>query len=262
MYNGVIGINSKDEKMADYIINHAYPQDVIPISCVLSGSRAYGMNLYSSDRNYLGIHLMDTWECLEHPNFRNIPLVIRKQNEEFSLNSFEMWKFIDLLLKGAFPVYEILYMPVIHHQLQADDLIILCRQALTNKIGKSAKNIVSHSWQSNKRSRKSTVITYYRLLQAIFYLLEEEFQWKTEELWEYAGNLIPEGNDILKVYMNSKTRKDSLSDKELEKATKEINNLINDVERATLSTRLPDKCPKEVLDEILLRVKRTRSSMI
>lgn len=277
MKEGIVQLNQQDEEIAEYLINDGYPADVFPISCVLTGSRAYGCHVESSDRDYVGVHLMDTWECLEHPNFRKTPLVIRKQftkdleemkpgtkGGDISLDSFEMWKFIDLLLKGSFVTYEILYMPVIHHDPGSDGLIELCRNGLTNRIGKAAKGNALHDWRKDRKNRKKCVMAYLRLLQAIFYLKEEEFEWKAEALWSYAkpSGLVEAGSEVLSTYMDPQLRKSELTEKELEFVPAEIGGLIDEVDLAMVTTKLPDQCPRRILDEILQRVKRTRSVMI
>lgn len=277
MNEGIVQGNKRDEEIAEFLINDGYPADVFPVSCILTGSRAFGINLETSDRDYVGIHLMDTWECLEHPNFRKTPLVIRKQfNSEMeemkpgtkggdiSLDSFEFWKFIDLLLKGSFVTYEILYMPVIHHDPSSNSLIELCRAGLTNRIGKAAKGNALHDWGKDKRNRKKAVLSYLRLLQALFYLKEEEFEWKAEPLWDYArpAGLVDHATDVLHRYMDPELRRAPLTDEELNFVPGEIGRLIDEVDLAMVTTKLPDQCPRRILDEILQRVKRTRSIMI
>ncbi len=274
MQEGIIESSITDEQVEEFVINDGYPAAVFPISCVLSGSRSYGLHVEGSDRDYIGVHMMDTWECLEHPNFRNMPIVIRRSfNKNFeelhgtkgadiSLDSFELWKFIDLLLKGSFVVYEILYMPAIHTDPGSTNLLELCRLGLTNRIGRAAKGNALHDWRRNRANRKKAVMAYYRLCQAIFFLREMDFEWRADVLFDYMKDFIKVGHDIVEVYKNPTTRQDSLDKDELIHVPLEIEHLINEVDKAIMVTRLPDQCPRKILDEILERVKRTRSSMI
>lgn len=275
MEEGIVQTSVTEEEIAEYLINSGYPNNVIPVSCVLSGSRSYGIECEGSDYDYIGFHFMDTWECLEHPNFRCSPPVIRKKfnfaldevptgekGGDISLDSFEVWKFLDLYQKGSFVVYEILYMPVIHQDPGSDHLISLLRTGLTNRIGKAAKGNALHDWRRDRGNRKKTVMAYYRLMQAAFFLREREFEWRMEALMEYASKFIEVGGDIIAVYGNPETRKDTLDKDEFEYAPLEISKLVSEVDKAMMITKLPDVCPRKVLDNILQLVKRTRSAMI
>ena len=278
---GIVSIQ-REEEIASFLIDEAYPQDILPISCILTGSRAYELATEDSDRDYLGIHLMSTWECLEHPTYRKNCQVIRKRYSKdlieltssgdeisaVSIDSFEMWKFIDLINGGSYQAYEILWMPEIHHSENVDTLLTLCRYALTNKIGHTARGIASHyieSWPSN---RKKMILAYYRLLQTIHYLLEEEgWEWKAPALWEYASNHsmiadISGGKELLISYMNPETRKIEISQGLQELVHKEIQDLMELTKVAMVATKLPSQVPEKVLRDILSVLKKTRSSMI
>jgi len=265
-----------EENIAEFLIDEGYPSDVIPISCILTGARAYGLETESKSRDYVGIHLMSSHECLQHPDFRRSPPVIRKQfteeleevsfgnKEGISLDSFEMWKFLDLLRKGSSVVYEILYMPEIHHDPNGESFIIMMREGLTNKIGKTAKNIALHDWRRKKRDKRKTVMAYFRLLQAIHYLREEIFQWDAKALWDYVEpkQLIEAGHGILDSYLVNETRHELLSEESVAQVGKELERLLEEVDRAMVATRLPNECPENVLKAILSRLKRTRESLI
>lgn len=271
-----IASSIEEESIADFLIDEGYPSDVIPISCVLVGDRGYGLAVDDKERNYMGIHLMSSHECLQHPDFRGSPPVIRKQFtndlEEVSvfepggltLDSFEMWKFIDLLRKGSFAVYEVLYMPEVHHDLNGEPLIVMMREALTNRIGRAAKDVVLHDWRRKKSSKRKTVMAYYRALQAIYYLREEEFQWDARTLWDYIQpkKLIDVGHETLESYLHQETRYERIADDGIVQAGKELEGLLEEIDRAMVATRLPDRCPEQVLKAILNRLKRTRESLI
>lgn len=275
-------LDAAEEERAEFLINDGFPVEVIPVTCVLSGSRAYNLHAPGSDRDYLGLHFMDTWECLQHPDFRQNLQVIRKRfhynqsheleevpegvkGSDVSLDSFEMWKFITLLLKGSFVTYEIMYLPTVLHKGEgANGLINLCRQGMTSKIGRVARGNVLHNWAKRKSDRKTTIMAYYRLLQAIYFLREEEFEWDADRLWDYTkpSGLIFTGHKVLESYRDIERRKVDLSEKEVEAVSKEMERLIDEVDKSMIITRLPDYFPKPLLEEILQRVKHTRSVMI
>lgn len=269
-------IVSPQQEIEEFIINEVYPQDSLPVLCVLSGSYGYGLNGEESDRDYIGLHFMSTWECLEHPNYRVTPQVLRNQyknfqevppgtkNTDFSIDSFELWKFTDLLLKGAFVTYELLYMPAMHQLPGSEGLIQVGRQMLTSKIGSSAKGIVLHDWRKNRENRKKTVTAYLRILQAIYFLRELEFEWRADTLIDYveSSGLVVAGKDIISAYQTKELRKTNVTGCELEAAQIELGVLVEEVEKAMVTTRLPDYCPRIVLDQFLQLVKKTRSAMI
>lgn len=277
MQEGVLRSNQTDEDIAEFVINSGYPDNTWPLVCVLVGSRGYGLHTEASDRDYVGIHLMDTWECLEHPKYRRSPLVVRRQfnssleemepgtkGGSISLDSFEAWKFIELMIKGAPVVYELLHMPYIHQDPSVGELLTICRSGLSNKVGKAVKGMAFHDWRKRKKDRKKTVTTYYRLLQTIFYLREEEFEWRADSLIEYArpSGIITFGQSLFATYKDPIIRVSQLTDKEVNLAEKEVDRLIEEVDRAMMITKFPDQYPDKVLDKVLAIVKNTRSGLI
>lgn len=271
------GILTTETEIADFVINSAYPDDVYPISCILTGSRAYGLDVGGSDWDFAGLHVMTTLNCLRHPNLRDKVQVIHKQYNAkldsmfpgepggyVSLDSFEAWKFMSMLQKGSPVVYEILYMPEIHHDTSAGGIMVLMREALTNRIGKAAKGIVYHSWRKRKRSRKRTIHAYYRLLQAIHFLREEEFEWDAEALWQYASphGLVTMGKKIFESYKDVEVRPTPVEEGLVEKISDEIGRLTEEVDRAMVVTTLPDESPPEVIKKIDSVLVQCRSRLI
>jgi len=269
-------ITAHDEEIADFLINNGYdPFNVSPICCILSGSRAYGLATNKSDRDYLGIHIMDTWDCLEHPDFRPRVQVIRQKFNEnfqlipqgesrgtFSLDSFEIWKFISLFLKGSATSYELLYMPTVHCDPEANNLFQIMKDGITNRIGKMARGVAIHHWAKNKHNRKKAVFAYYRLMQAIMFLREGEFEWNIGSLLDYmeGSNIVNVGKVVIGQYVESAMRGTPII--EIEEVGMEIHRLIDEVDKAGIVTRLPDQVPKPVLEAILEKVKTTRSRLI
>ena len=266
--------SSVNEELADFIINEAYPIEVIPLSCILGGSRAYGLDANGSDYDYLGIHLMDTWECLQHPTYRRDLQMIRKkftadhkpvsENEpsSISLDSFEMWKFIDLLQKGSFAAYEILYMPEIHHAEGIEQIIMLSRACLTSKIGRSIQGMITQDWGKTQNSRKKTVMAYYRLAQALYLLKEGEFEWQAENLFHYIGSTTNLAATLLETYKHQEIRETNLPDDAIPSISHEIVHLMDEVNKAMLTTALPHEVPKDVLQNLLEVLKQTRARLI
>lgn len=280
MQEGVIS-NTLEDRIAEFIVNDGYePFNVLPMSCVLSGSRAYGLNAGKSDRDYLGVHLMDTLYCLEHPDFRPRAQVIRKRfnlvdgdieevvegikGGDISLDSFEIWKFMTMFLKGSFVVYELLYMPGVHHDPGTEGIFSLMREGITNKIGRVAKGNCAHDWRKDRTNRKKAMMAYYRLLQAIFFLREEEFEWRQEVLFDYIkpDTLTETGRAIRDMYLKPELRKTSLSEKEVIFISEEMERLVTEVDKAMIVTRLPDAVNRKLMKEIRERVVHVRSNLM
>lgn len=274
MEEGII----QEENIAKFLIDSGYdPYNVLPISCILSGSRAYGLALPNADRDYIGIHLMDTFDCLEHPQFQPKVQVIRKRftsdleeiqegikGGSISLDSFEMWKYMTLYLKGSFVAYELLFLPTIHEDPSASAIFDLMREGLTSRFGRVARGFCTHNWIKDRDNRKKTVMTYYRLIQALYLLREGEFEWNADTLLEYVkpSGLITYGLEVIKGYMDEETRSMKIDRELVPKVGNELDSLLEALDRALIVTALPDRVPRAILDNIRYKVKMTRSSMI
>lgn len=275
MHSGVIP-SKEEDYIVQFLINEGYENlDVIPISCILTGSRAYGLNNKNSDRDYVAIHIMDSWQCLEHPRYRQDSQVIRRffdkelnkvapgtKESVISLDSYELWKLVDLLQKGAFVIYELVYLPTVHHDPASNTLISLIRQGLTTKIGNAAIGNCLAQQKRNAQNRKKTIMSYYRLIQAIYFLKENEFQWDYQELWQYVDKIIPAGKVTLQLYQDEHQRHTSLTEGELFFIKRELDNLIRETNNAMVASMLPDKCPQKILNKILEVIKKTRGQLL
>lgn len=272
------------EKITEHLVKKGYtPFDVKPVLCIQSGSRGYGISVSSSDTDMIAVHLMSTQQCLEHPDWRSTPQMIRKQFTDFSshreepalselppgmkdssvsLDSFEMWKFITLWTKGSPVVYELLWMPPEFIVEEYQPLFSIMRQGISNRIGRTTRGFVLNAWAKKKDNRKKAVIAYHRTLQSLHFLRTNQLIWDTNILWENAKGIISEHNTVLEKYLEKETRNDNLSQKEQDIASSELANLIGEVEKAMITTKLPDQVPKSFLDEVLTRVRRKRSEMI
>ncbi len=154
-------------------------------------------------------------------------------------------------------------MPTIHCDHHTANFIDLMREGCTNRIGRSAKSQAVHTWRKKKDNRKQTVMAYYRLIQAIWFLRDYEFVWECKELIDYAkpSGLINTGESIFKEYMSSKRNK-PLTETEIIEASQELEALVGEVDRAMVATALPNQCPRRILDKILHQVEKTRLSCI
>jgi hypothetical protein len=262
-----------DTNIADFIVNHTYlDYDVIPMAVILSGSRAYGCARPESDYDFLGIHLANTWDCLEHPRYQQThqvinlaftkeqdPISIDSPDAMFSITSFEMWKFIDIWQKGAFAAYELLFLPTIHSNPAFAKFEHLFRQGLTNKLGFSAKHSPFHIEHVTSRQAKANILTIYRLIQASHFLNQEEFEWNYDRIMNSSSSVIQE---LMQRYKTTQRSTFSISELDLEDMQYEYNGLVAQVEQNMQSTRIASQCSDQVLAQILSGLRYLRSSFI
>jgi hypothetical protein len=254
-----------EEELANLVVDELYPQETLPISVILGGSRAYGTNSSTSDYDYYGIHLASTGDLLEYPerrpNHQRIEAAYCINGTELvpcaSLTSYEMWRFLDIIKKGGFVAYEILFLPEIHHIQGSDRLIEKMRLLLTSRIGPDAKGIFKRTWGRDRTDKKKTIMAYYRLHQAIYYLQEEIFEWQAEAL--FSGK---SGEKLYRDYISGGDRLTPLDDLEVVIVTNDLTNLMDEVDRALISTHLLDKPNERVLLDLLRDLKKIRLSFI
>ena len=68
------------DKNTIFILEHGYDSyNVKPVFQVQVGSRGYGTQVPESDWDFVGVHLADTLDILEHPDFRVNNQVIRRR---------------------------------------------------------------------------------------------------------------------------------------------------------------------------------------
>jgi hypothetical protein len=246
----------------------------------LAGSRAYGLLCpnYESDWDFVGIHFMDKDTFLTHPEFQPNTEVIRKQYDmtfvevfdrrsEVSVDSFEWWKFITLWLKGSFVTYELLHFKnIITPSIPGlQKLMEFMRDNSSSRIGHAARGNTMHDWSKRRTDRKRCVMAYFRLLQALRFLQCQEFTHNVNALkiW-YGQNYVPLTgfSEILAGYQNVNTRKSELSKEELILAEAELSELMTQVDRSLISTKLPDRVEKGVLEKVLEDSKSIRMYLI
>jgi len=258
---------------ANFVLSTVYPSNIYPLSCVLSGSRAYGLNVESSDWDYLGLHLMDSRACLQPPGHEDQILVYQKAYDQdyketldpgsyLSLVSYEVWRFLDQIERGGFQSYELLYLPQIYSDSSTEYLISLLRELITNKIGLVAEKMARNSRTTHPTSRKAAVICGYRLLQAILFLTEEEFAWHIDDLCDHFRDICKVYQEIVAVYVNPETRRDPLTAQEQIDLAKEFSSLYRELERARIITRIPGRYSPRVYQEALSVLLKIRASLI
>jgi hypothetical protein len=246
--------------------------DVLPCRAILSGSRAYGLDSPDSDWDYLGLHLMQTRDILEHPDFRKNLQVVRMRYDEdlkevpngvkggmVSLDSFEMWKFITIFIKGSTAAYELLHIQPVHTNHHLEPIFEAMRAGVTTRMGRAAKGNCLHDWRKHKLDRKKTVMAYYRLIQAIAFLREGKYAWQYRELFDYIKpkGMTAAGEDVIAQYM-SEGRETQLTKTMVEYVGLELDALVNEVDKAMIVTKLPDRIPSNLFEEILDLVKQIR----
>lgn len=262
---------------SDFLAKEALIEyDVYPVMSVLSGSRGYGLSGLNSDRDYVGIHYMNTWCCLDHPDFIPSLQVVRTKFDQnlvqipdgqaggtVSLDSFEMWKFISLFLKGSQVAYELVHMPAVYKRPEILKVRELMREGATTRFAKSCKGLVLHHARKDQYNRKKAVMYLYRLLQALHFLQKNEFQWDADTLFNYIPERhISTGWEIFNEYRDENLRTTKLKEDQLQPFFNELTFLIEELNKAIIGTKLPDSVPKSILDKILYEVKVIRSKMI
>jgi len=272
-------IDEIDDDLATTIVEHTYCNyNVIPMSMILTGSRAYGCATSKSDYDLIGIHLTDTWNCLEHPRYQKTDQVINialdtdleyvSQSSEsalYSVTSFEVWKFIDIWEKGAFAAHEILFMPTIHHNASIDAIEHLMRQGCSNKIGYAAEhcNRDFKEGDISPRNLKRLIYYVYRVLQALYMLQEEVFEWDIQELWDYGQDLlVPSTNILLEKYLDRENQVLIVTPTELEEVLANSQELVKELQKMRALTKLPEKCPPDTLNRLLKCLRTMRGSLI
>ena len=237
---------------------------------ILSGSRAYNCHIDQSDYDLVGIHIIHSQECLKHPDFRGDNQVIRyKFDHNFeqingkksfiSLDSFELWKFTTLWLKGAFISYELLYQVSPIEEKLLNNIFFLMQEGVTNRIGKAAKGQILHNWGKDKYNRKITINCYFRALQALKLLHKQIF---INDARSLILNTNLAGKNIFMTFIDPELRNTQLSNKELVQVNKDFEELSDQLDKAVVFTKLPDQVPKKILENVLQETVKCRLDLL
>ena len=138
------------------------------------------------------------------------------------------------------------------------------RAGITNKIGKSAKTYALNNWEKDRTDQRKIVMSYYRLLQAITFLRDEEYVSDANALWnEYPKfHKFAYGKKVFEKFCNSNFKKTKLSEKEITDTAKELEQLIDEINKASIATRLPDTTADNILLTILDSIVKKRKQLI
>lgn len=258
---------SLEKRIQEYLVQLEENEDVSLFTCVLSGSRAYGLELEDSDHDLLGIHMMNPMKCLIQPAGRNEPEIIKKRlvaqdsifteltssnkHGDYNIDSFEMWKFIEIFLKGSPVSLELIHLPPIHITPWHLESRGWFKEGRTTRFARACRGIVVHKWGKNRNNLKKAIFAYYRLVQATLYLRSEQFRWLVRELFEDQN--LPGFEAIHEIYMNPDSRDSKIPDSLLPTVISEISTLLDHLDHSMAVTALPDKVPEKVLKKLLER---------
>jgi len=244
------GVLDNSDNREDFILYSVYPNNIYPVSYILTGLKSYGL---TGNWSYLGIHMMDTSNCLIHPSRRESLQIVQKsydmnlmetpKGNYLSMISFELWELQNLIQQGMFQAYELLFMPEIYRNPEMNSILSLCREALNNRIGEQA--IQYSLFQSRRRiTSRRVILSYYRLLQAIYFLRERDFEWNIKKLFfECNVSSIAQGQDLLLKYIDG----DTTPPKNI---FGELSSLMQEVDSTVLHSTLSDISSQSLLDKI------------
>ncbi|MAG39582.1 hypothetical protein CMI41_01260 [Candidatus Pacearchaeota archaeon] len=254
-----------NDQFTKFVTQTSYFTKNFPISFVETGSNVYGLSL-KINQEFAGIHIENTNDYLQHPDFKINKDIVRlsydknydrvledNKNKKFSITSFEIWKFLSLYVKGSIVTYDLLYLSPTYTNSDLNEILPLFRKGISNKIGKSAKTYVLNNWQKDRTDQRKIIMSYYRLLQSIIFLREEEYIVDINTIWEdyLSYSNYPIGRQVFLKYKENNYRKNRLSEKEITGTAKELEFLIDEVNKASITTRLPDNSSKDILSSIL-----------
>jgi len=249
--------------------------NIFPISYVRTGSNVYGLSS-KINQEFAGIHIMDTMNYLKHPDFREKEDILRvslsknnklttedHKNKFYGITSFEIWKFISLYLNGSIVTYDILYLSPEYINPQCEQIMNTLRSGITNKIGISAKTYVMNNWQKDRTDQRKIIMSFYRLLQAITFLREEEYIINAKTLWEEYPQFkkYEYGYRVFSKFVDRDFEKTKLTEKEITGTAKELEMLIDEINKAFIGTRLPDTTPKKLLDYVMKDIVEKRMQL-
>ena len=270
-----------DKNFSEFILKDSNFSNLYPINYALTGSSAYGLPT-NSTKEYVGIHLMNTSDYLQHPDFKTELDTIRlcydsnynlvsenSKNKSFSVTSFEMWKFISLYLKGSIVAYDILYLSSVFNSPEMIDVLNKLRQGINNRIGMSAKTYALNNWKKDRTDQRKITMSFYRILQAITFLRKEEYVSDITDLWNDSKfNKFVYGKKVFLKYQNYDFKKNRLlekprlSEKEVTGTSRELEELIDEINKASIATRLPDFTSKDILTDIFKSIIKKRVDLI
>jgi hypothetical protein len=207
-----------------------------PLAFVVTGSRAYGLHSAASDWDVVGVHISN--DVLEHPRHRKIADVQEWKNlqaEEgiVSIVSYEGWKYIDLLTKGAFVAWEIEGLPEILIPQKYEEFWDVLKFGhgagrVTSSFVYSAIGNAKSDMFAEQLNRKKIMMGYFRLCQAGIALIDGSVSHDKSVINKFhiVCKPIPLGCELLQLYLDPDIRTEPIDEIIEDHARKEVQSII------------------------------------
>ena len=235
------------------ILQAIQAQNAEPLLYVVAGSRGNRINGINSDYDIVGIHMSDV---LQHPSKRGSWEVITKQiDDTCSLVSYEAWKFIELLNKGAFAAFEIRDLPAIFTSIDCDFFIrsVRASKSIPSSFPYSCTGNYKSDWPKDKNERKKAVMACFRLCQGISMLAFNHIDHDAPRLIEKINREVmklPVMEVVFHNYLQEHMRKVRLTDELSSQVDSELKQMSNWIE-TTAKARQGVGFNKEEMEHML-----------
>lgn len=250
----------------DAILNAVKANGAEPLLYVTSGSRGNRINGINSDYDIVGIHMHP--DVLHPPTHRREQweVIIQQPEETVSVVSYEGWKFLELLKKGAFAAFEIRDLPHIFLSPLYDNFAKELRQqgSVPTSFVYSGTGNFKSDWPKNKLDRKKAVMAYFRLCQSVGVLSFGRVLHDAQELMKKVHQEvfgIPIGITVLHNYMQPEMRKVPLSEELSRDVDDELTRLCAWIE-FTVKARKAIQYDQDSLDRLLATLYEDRVNFI
>ncbi len=236
-----------------------------PLLYVVAGSRGNRINGINSDYDIVGIHMHpDVLHPLEYRR-EQWDVILQQPAQNVSVVSYEAWKYLDLLKRGAFAAYEIRDLPSIF-VLPDNGFVQELRQqtSVPTTFVYSSTGNYRKDWPKDKKSRKKAVMSYFRLCQAVGVLTYRKVIHDAAELIKKVDAEVfelPIGTVVLHNYMQESMRKVPLSDELSMEVDMELSRLNHWVD-STVQARKAIQYDQDDLDHLVARLYEDRVNYI
>ena len=232
-------------------------EDVTPLIVSESGWGYWGIDSSFGKKEFLSVHLMDSWECLQHPDFRRnsqylikkylddfTPIVNTSQEADLSIVSLELWTFMSSFFDQKIEAYDLIYSIPVYIDNMIQPIISEMRKGATNQIGNLGEKLFNDYGKLCSATETETLYVYFRLLQALFFLRTGKFIWDSRQLFDDS------------IVAKQILQKDNISPETIKK---DLAFIIEEINLATKASSLPDKVPAEIQSNLLRIAQNTRS---